>query len=354
MLATSGNLVARHSVRITPRDVTQKIEFVGHARVSDRVTADLWAWEGIDGRDYAAHGTWNAEGHAYFYDVTDPANMELIDKVQVDARTVNDVKVSEDGRICVISREGASNRRNGIVILDVSNPRDVKILSQFDDHLTGEVHKRVRLSEPRLRGQRRPALGRGQHRGSEEAGTGGTLRDHHPGPRGARCLGTGRNCFPSGSNGWLDCGGCRGRRSRGVSEPAPVEMGRIAQLTGWNHAVWPFRSKSAGKFYVLGGDEEFYLSPLAPESAIAWKETLPSRAVGWIHFVEFDDMDNPKEVARYQLLDSGPHNYWIDWEQEIMYIAHFQSGLRIVDISGGADGRLVPARARDREVLLGR
>ena len=213
--SSQASLVARYSVRITPRDVTQKIEFVGHARVSDRVTADLWAWEGIDGRDYAAHGTWNAEGHAYFYDVTDPANMELIDKVQVDARTVNDVKVSEDGRICVISREGASNRRNGIVILDVSNPRDVKILSQFDDHLTGEVHKRVRLSEPRLRGQRRPALGRGQHRGSEEAGTGGTLRDHHPGPRGARCLGTGRNCFPSGSNGWLDCGGCRGRRSRG-------------------------------------------------------------------------------------------------------------------------------------------
>ena len=117
-------------------------------------------------------------------------------------------------------------------------------------------------------------------------------------------------------------------------------MGRIAQLTGWNHAVWPFRSKSAGKFYVLGGDEEFYLSPLAPESAIAWKETLPSRAVGWIHFVEFDDMDNPKEVARYQLLDSGPHNYWIDWEQEIMYIAHFQSGLRIVDISGELMGDL--------------
>ena len=40
--SSQASLVARHSVRITPRDVTQKIEFVGHARVSDRVTADLW------------------------------------------------------------------------------------------------------------------------------------------------------------------------------------------------------------------------------------------------------------------------------------------------------------------------
>ena len=66
--------------------------------------------------------------------------MELVDTVKIDARTVNDVKISEDGRIGVLSREGASNRRNGIVILDVSNPRDVKILSTYDDQLTGGVH----------------------------------------------------------------------------------------------------------------------------------------------------------------------------------------------------------------------
>ena len=66
--------------------------------------------------------------------------MKLIDTVQVDARTVNDVKVSEDGRTCIISREGASNRRNGFVLLDVSDPHNVEILSTFDDGLTGGVH----------------------------------------------------------------------------------------------------------------------------------------------------------------------------------------------------------------------
>ena len=140
VVAMSGSLVAEQTVRITPRNVKKRIEFVGHAPVRDRVTSDLWVWEGVDGRDYAVHGTWNADGHAYFYDVTDPANMQRIDIVQVDARTVNDVKVSKDGRICVISREGASNRRNGLVILDVSDPRNVTILSRYDDQLTGGVH----------------------------------------------------------------------------------------------------------------------------------------------------------------------------------------------------------------------
>jgi hypothetical protein len=47
-------------------------------------------------------------------------------------------RVSEDGRLAVISREGASTRRTHIVRLDVSNPaEDGRLLSSFDDHLTG-------------------------------------------------------------------------------------------------------------------------------------------------------------------------------------------------------------------------
>ena len=86
-------------------------------------------------------GTWGADGHAYFWDVTDPSAMALIDTVRVDARTVNDVKVSEDGKFCVISREGASNRKNGLVILDVSDPQSgVQVIARYDDQLTGGVH----------------------------------------------------------------------------------------------------------------------------------------------------------------------------------------------------------------------
>ena len=54
------------------------------------------------------------DGEAYFWDVSDPENLKIIDTVKVDARNVNDVKVSEDGKIGVITREGASNRKNGL------------------------------------------------------------------------------------------------------------------------------------------------------------------------------------------------------------------------------------------------
>ena len=66
--------------------------------------------------------------------------MKIIDTVTVDARNVNDIKVSTDGRTAVISREGASNRKNGFVILDVSDPYNVKIVSAFNDDMTGGVH----------------------------------------------------------------------------------------------------------------------------------------------------------------------------------------------------------------------
>ena len=56
--------------------------------------------------------------------------------------------------------------------------------------------------------------------------------------------------------------------------------------------------------------------------------------------MEFDDPENPREVARYQVPESGPHNYWIDWEEEILYVAHFDAGLRVVDISGELMGDL--------------
>ena len=109
---------------------------VGHGTVSDVNTSDLWVWPGVGkhkGKDFAATGTWGANGDAYFWDVTDPSKMTIIDTITVDARTVNDVKISEDGRVGVISREGASNRKNGFVVLDVTDPYNVKITDEFND-----------------------------------------------------------------------------------------------------------------------------------------------------------------------------------------------------------------------------
>src|ERR671920_1700159 len=74
------------------------------------------------------------------FDITDINNIVKTDSVKVDARTINDVTVSPDGRYGALSREGASNRINGVVILDLATPAHPKIASTFDQELTGGVH----------------------------------------------------------------------------------------------------------------------------------------------------------------------------------------------------------------------
>ena len=53
----------------------------------------------VDGKDYGVSGTF-FDGKAYFWDVTDPTNITKTDSIKVDARIVNDVKVSKDSKIC--------------------------------------------------------------------------------------------------------------------------------------------------------------------------------------------------------------------------------------------------------------
>ena len=47
-------------------------------------------------------------------------------------------------------------------------------------------------------------------------------------------------------------------------------------------------------------------------------ENNPNITAGFVHFVDFSDLENPKEVARYELPGQGSHNYWI--EDDVLYI----------------------------------
>ena len=333
IISTVGTRAVRRILDVTPRDVTRRIEVVGHGPVRDRHTSDLWVWEGPDGRDYAITGTWGADGHAYIWDVTDPAHMSIIDVVRVDARTVNDVKISEDGRVAVISREGASNRRNGIVLLDVSDPLNgVSIISRYDDQLTGGVHN-VFLYKNHvfaLSGGRRYDIINIED--ATQPTRIGRFELDTPG-HGVHDIWV-EDGIAYSSN-WtdgivaVDVGG----GDAGGSLQRPVQLGRAAvHPSGWNHAAFPYRSQSTGKFYLFGGDEAF---PYGDET---FTEGQPERAAGWIHVYDWEDWENPKEVARYQVPEAGTHNIWI--ENDILYVAYYNGGLRVVDISGELMGDL--------------
>src|SRR5437762_1552107 len=76
----------------------------------------------------------------YAIDVSDPAKPVFTDSVVVDARVVNDVMTTEDGKYGVLTREGASTRKNGIVILSFEDPAHPKAIAEFTETVTGGVH----------------------------------------------------------------------------------------------------------------------------------------------------------------------------------------------------------------------
>jgi len=343
VMARSGNQFAETTFRVVYRNVQRPLEVVGKGIVPDVKTSDLWVWEGVDGRDYAVTGTWGARGEAFFWDVTDPTNIHTIDTVTVDARTVNDVKVSEDGTIAVITREGASNRKNGIIILDVTNPRDVKILSEYTDGLTGGVHNAF-IFENHVyavnNGRKYDIINIEDPTNPYTVSVveldtpGHAIHDVwiQDGIAYSSNWGDGVVAMDIGSNNSADMPGAGG------SPENPKFLGSYTYPSGWNHAAFPFKSKSTGDFYIAAGDEAF---------PYGLDVQGPNRAAGWVHFVKFDGWDNPEEVARYQVPEAGSHNYWI--EDDILYAAFYNGGLRVVDISGDLMGDLYQ---QDREIAM--
>ena len=327
----AGGKSASRSIKVVARNVERDIEVVGRGTMTNKHTTDFWLWEGVDGRDYAVTGTFSADGMAYFWDITDPSNIQVTDSLQVDARNVNDVKLSEDGRICVISREGASNRKNGIVILDVTNPKDVKVLSEYFEQLTGGVHNLFIYDEHVY------ALSNGQHYEiiniSDPTNPYKVGRFEIDNPARAIHDVWVEDGIAYSSN-WND-GVIMvdvGNGVAGGSPSNPVEISRSKVYGDANHTTFPFRSESAGRFYVVAGDEIFPIEWLSK----GLTETLQPR--GYVHIIDWTEKDNPVEVAIYKVPEAGAHNYWV--EDETLYIGYYTGGVRVVDLSGELMGDL--------------
>ena len=324
-----GNISSSVKIKVTERDVKRDIVKLGTGDVFDKHTSDAWFFEGVDGKDYGVSGTF-FDGLAYFWDVSDPTNIKKTDSIKVDARIVNDVKVSKDSKICVITKEGASNRKNGFVVLDISNPSDVKVLSEYTDGLTGGVHN-VFIDNNHVY-----ALNAFGNPAKFEVVN---IED----PRNPR--GVGKFELELGSaihDIWIEDGIAYtsnwkdglyivdvGNGIAGGSPSNPVAVANYKYQTGANHAAFPFKSKSTGKFYVVLGDEIF------PEGVdfFAANETT-----GFLHFVDFTDLKNPQEVARFELPGYGSHNFWV--EDDVVYAGMYNGGVRVIDVSGDLLGDL--------------
>lgn len=345
VIAAAGPLREERSFRVVPRDVIQTVEIDGQGREARVFTTDFWIWEGVDGRDYAMTGSKMGDGISFFWDITDPSNIFKTDSVQVDARTVNDLKVSPDGRWGALSREGASNRRNGVVVLDLSDPAHPTVASTYDDGLTGGVHnmfatdthlfalsngdKYVILDMTDLSAPRYV---------SEYDHPDSRVHDVwvHDGIAYSAEWGTGVVVVDVGNGRW---GGSIERPTLVTTFPLP---------SGRTHAVFPYYQEATETFYLFVGDE------IVNRRGKAWEGTGPDHRVqydpttgkggypratsGYIQIVDFTDPSAPEMVARYHVDEYGTHNMWV--EDDILYQAYYEGGVRMVDISGPLMGNL--------------
>jgi hypothetical protein len=292
----------------------------------------------------------------YVFDITNPAQPVLTDSLILDARLINDVMTSADGKILVASREGASTRRNGLVFFDASDPRHPKPLSEFTETVTGGVHSAyvyqhyVFATDDATGSLRIIDFADAAHprqiaRWELESGTPVAayavefltlspqryLHDVYV-ENGLAYLAYWRNGLVI-----LDVG--NGVKGGSITNPKFV-----SQYT-YNHAeLYPpgFIAGTHAVFragnYVYLGDESY---PAIAD--LASHEQFPTR--GRMHVVDVSDLEHPREVAFYEPLEFGVHNIFV--VDGLAYIGGYNGGIRVVDVSGELRGDL---RAQGRVV----
>ena len=339
--ASAGGRSASASVVATPRDIEREVEIVGHAMPKDEQFAEEWIWG-----HYAYLSA--ISDKVYIYDIADPAHPKESDPLKVDARLINDVSVTPDGKIGVITREGASSRKNGIVFLDTSDPLRPKVLSEYTTTVTGGVHsayinghyvyltddatgslrvidfadvknpKEVARWEVESSGQMQVSY-------PEGVSTSGRYLHDVQVIDGLAYLAYWRDGLVI-----LDVG--RGIKGGSPEHPQLVSQYRINYNElygpGWiagAHAVYRYNN------YVFVGDEVF-----PSIFSLGSHKRIPVRGI--VHVIDVSDLASPKQVATYSVPEAGSHNIWVF--DDVLYMGYYNGGGRLLDVSGELRGEL--------------
>ena len=340
--ASVGDRQALASVVVTPRDMERELEVIGRAQPKGVQTAEQWIFG-----NFAYVST--ISDHLEVYDISDPANPRLTDSVKVDARHVNDISTSDDGKIAVLTREGASSRKNGIVFLDAADPAHPKVISEYTATVTGGVHSAfiddhyvyltddatgslrvidfndVKNPKEVARWEVQNSLARKLVAPDGSESTGGRYLHDVQVKDGLAYLAYWRDGLVI-----LDVGA-------GIKGGKPEKPQFVSQLRlnyhelygdGWlagAHAVFRYKN------YVFVGDEVF---PAIFD--IQSKNRIPVRGI--VHVVDVFDISNPKVVAHYTVPEGGAHNIWV--KDDVLSMGYYSGGARVLDVSGELRGDL--------------
>ncbi len=132
--ATAGTTTADAVVTVTPRRVGRGMEVLGRVPLKFR-GAEVWVHQ--SGK--CAYMS-TISDRVYVINVENPRQPTIVDSMIVDAQIINDIMTTEDGKYGVFSREGASNRKNGLKVFDASDPCHPKVIADYTETVTGGVH----------------------------------------------------------------------------------------------------------------------------------------------------------------------------------------------------------------------
>ncbi len=344
--ATIGRHSAVSSITVAPRNVEREIEVLARIPITN-----------ADGKGIQAAEEWVIGNHLYVstisdsifsYDVSDPSHPKALDKLKADARLINDVSTTPDEKIGVYSREGASNRKNGIGFFDASDPSHLKLLSEYTETVTGGVHSAfinthyVYLTDDATGSLRvidfaDPAHPKEVGRWQTENATAATIT----GPMGATSTGRylhdlyvkdGLAYLAYWRDGLIILDVGNGMKGGSPEHPQFVSQFRYNHYELYGNG-WLAGTHSAFRYknYVFIGDEVF---PALFE--LAGKDRIPVRGI--CHVMDVSDIEHPREVARYEVPEGGIHNFWPD--NDMLYFGDYTGGGRVLDISGELRGNL--------------
>jgi hypothetical protein len=345
--ASFGSRTADATVTLDARDVARSVKVVGKLLRTTFPTSEVWIHP--NGR-VAYLGTHLGGDRVYAIDISNPANPTIVDSIVVNARVINDMMTTPDGNYMVITREGAADRKNGIVIADTRDPLRPKALSEFTEGVTAGVHSAFVHRQEKY----------GTHVYLTNDGTGALhIVDINDPTRPKEVSQWRPKQTVAGvtlhdidvQNGivyaswWndglviLDVGG--GIKGGTPDKPVLVSqfkydldsLYRRVELEGGPGFIRGTHTAWRHKNYVFIADEVF--GNVAAQTLFAW---APSRAYGRLQVIDVSDITNPRSVAWYEPEYGGVHNVWV--AGDTLYMGAYNAGFKAFDVSGELRGDL--------------
>jgi len=349
--ANFGRVSGDASVSLTERNVRRKATVVGSVLRTAFVTSEVWVHP--NGK-VAYLGTHAGGDRFYVIDISNPAKPVIADSVMENFRVVNDIMTDEKGEVMVFTREGADNRKNGIVVATLEDPLHPKKVADFTDGVTSGVHSAFIYTDPK----------HGRHAYITNDATGAVHVINIDDPTKPRQVSSWKTPRPGNSDAgrslhdvdvqdgllygswWndgliiLDVG--NGMRGGTPSNPVLVSQykydldaiyrSRVETEAGagyirGTHTAWRHKN------YVFIADEVF--DPVEVQAALGGRV---GRAYGRLQVIDVTDITKPKSVASYEPEFGGVHNVWV--EGDTLYMGAYNSGFHAFDVSGELRGNL--------------